>query len=418
MAFPVFVASLGLLKSSVMAVVLGASTLVYITTGPLRRNWMAGLGLALAYAAFLGVSPTIRPPVAIPILPFSFLRFWVEPNWWGYYPLLELQILLAALALRLWQEQCGDVTGFLRRWRAGELADLGFAAFAAAISFLPGLILDLESGAATYFTNLPRWIALPILLGSLLSVAKGPPEVLPWKGRLMHLPLWKLGAGFLLLSVGATLALDSVSRARLLVRANLDDRGFPPTIPSDTTGTNPRASLKQALRHGQFGRAYALIRDQAATRQARRDPHAQTIDMLADLYRLPKEEKRVTLLYIPKSNRAYWDLIDTRKGSMPWAICFVAPALSGLALLDGLPDPQDLPPSRSYGFAVYDQSAGTRRPSDQARDALCQKAERMGFKRILVLDEDPGGGPRLHEWCFGGAHPLLERGSGPIPGKS
>jgi hypothetical protein len=94
---------------------------------------------------------------------------------------------------------------------------------------------------------------------------------------------------------------------------------------------------------------------------------------------------------------------------LPWAICFVAPALSGLALLDGLPDAQDLPPSRSHGFAIYDQSGETRRPSDQARDALCRKAERMGFQRILVLDDNPGGAPRLHEWCFGGAHPLLER---------
>jgi hypothetical protein len=406
MAFPVFVASLGLLKSSVMAVVLGASTLVYITTGPLRRNWLAGLGLALAYAAFLGVSPKVRPPGATHILPFSHLRLLVEPDWWGYYPLLELQILLAALALRLWQEKCGDITEFLRLWRAGDLVDLGFAGFAAAISFLPGLILDIGS-ATTYFTNVPRWIALPIVLGSLLSVARRPPEILPWKGRLMHLPLWKLGAGFLLLSVGATLALDTASQARSLARTNLGDRGFPPITPSDTAGTNPRAAIKQALRQGHPGRASALIRDQAATQQARRDPHARMIVMLADLYRLPAEEKRVTLLYIPKTNRTYWDLL--RDKNLPWVTSFVAPALSGLALLDGLPDAKYLPRTGSYGFGVYDQPEETCPPSGQARDALCQKAERMGFQRILVLDEDPGGAPRLHEWCFGGAHPLLER---------
>jgi hypothetical protein len=335
----------------------------------------------------------------------------VEPNWWGYFPLLELQILLAAVALRLWQEKCGDITEFLRLWRAGDLVDLGFAAFAAAISFLPALTLDIGS-STTYFTNVPRWIALPILLGSLLSVTQRPPEILPWKERLMHLPLWKLGAGFLLLSVGATLALDTASRARSLARANLSDRGFPPIIPSDTTGTNPRATIKQALRHGHFGRASALIRDQAATQQARRDAAAQTIDILVNLYRLPKEEKRFTLLHIPKANLAFWYLLtgppDRREFS--YVTPFVAPALSGLALLDGLPNAEDIPPNAGYGYEVYTPSKEARRSlaPDQAKDDLCRKAEGMGFRRILVLDVNRDGTPLLREWCFGGAKPIFE----------
>jgi len=215
------------------------------------------------------------------------------------------------------------------------------------------------------------------------------------------LPLWKLGAWFLLLSIGATLALDTVSRARQLVRTNLSDRGFDPSAPSDTTSANQRMSIKQALRRGNFGRAYALIQEQTAAQRARTDAKAQTIEKLVKLYDLPTAEKRVTLLYIPKTNRVYWDLFgaDPRdRGRPPWATPFVAPALSGLALLDGLPDPQDLPPGGEYGYGVYARAKETGRPSDQHKEELGRRAAEMGFRRILVLDAGPGGEPLLHEW--------------------
>jgi hypothetical protein len=211
-----------------------------------------------------------------------------------------------------------------------------------------------------------------------------------------------------LLSIGSTLALNTVSRARELVRANLTDRGLFRPAPSDTTHANPGSSIKQALRRGHSGRAVALIQEYTAVQQSRRDANARTIDILVDLYRLPKEEKRNTLLHIPKTNLAFWSLLDEREPS--FIAPFLAPALSGLALLDGLPNPEDIPIDGGYGYVVYSSSREASRSSnaDQARADLCRKAEGMGFKRILVLDINRDGMPFLREWCFGGAHPILD----------
>jgi hypothetical protein len=155
-----------------------------------------------------------------------------------------------------------------------------------------------------------------------------------------------------------------------------------------------------------------LIREQTATQQARKDAEAQTIDMLASLYHIPMEEKRVTLLYIPRTNRAYWDLL--RPGHPRWITPFVAPALSGLALLDGLPDPEDIPDDHGYGYGVYNQFKDARHPLDQSSEALGRNAEAMGFKRILVLDRDAGGAPLLREWCRGGTQPLFDSPTKPL----
>jgi hypothetical protein len=155
-----------------------------------------------------------------------------------------------------------------------------------------------------------------------------------------------------------------------------------------------------------------LIRDQAATQRARRDAAAQTIDILVNLYRLPKEEKRFTLLHIPKTDLAFWYLLtgppDRREFS--YITPFVAPALSGLALVEGLPNAEVIPPNPGYGYEAYTPSREARRSSapDQVKADLCRKAEGMGFRRILVLDVQGDGTPFLREWCFGGTKPILD----------
>jgi hypothetical protein len=404
-AFPVFVGVLGLLKVSAMAVFLGAVTLVYLTTGPLRRNRNVILGLSLAFVAFFLVRYTVGTPGAetASVLPLAYLRRRVATDWRGYYPLVELQILLPAVAMRLWQEKCGNLGDFARGWRSGALLDVGFVVIAAAVGFVPGLILDIGGGSASGFTAVQHWIALAIILGVLLSAAQQPSASLPWSARACQLPLWRVGAWFLVLSVGVTLLLNTLSCARTFVQTNLADRGIPP---SSSVGARQRWSIKTALRHGDFRRAARLIREQTAKQQARTDAKAQTIDRLAGLYQLPIEEKRITLVYIPRTNRAFWDLLGPPDGL--WLTPFVAPALSGLALIDGLPDAADLPEDAGYGYLSYNWRNNDGRPLDRSRGALIRHAEGMGFKRILVLDKDSRGAPLLSEWCLGGAQPLLD----------
>jgi hypothetical protein len=412
--FPAFVAALGFLKVSVAAVLLGAGTLICVSWRPLRRNRAVAIGLALGFVVLASISRLVSPALATPVVPLAFIRNWVSAGWRGYYPLLELQVLLAAVALRLWQERCGTVADLVAAWRRGALLDIGFAGFAALVGFLPGMILDLAS-AAHYFATVQHWIALPILLGAIIS-GRGEAVAEPHSGwRWTQVPLWKLGAIVLLLPGAATILIDTLSHARLMVRMNLWARGLPPPfVPAPENVSLPRAKIVRSLRKGQLGLAVGLMREQTDRQQARRDPRARTIELLSGLYNLPAGEKRVTLLHIPKSNRAYWDLLAPVGGGTvvapepPWATPFVAPALSGLAMLGGLPAPADIPQGGIYGYASYALQVGRPGSTAASPEALLGRAAEMGFRRVLVLDIGADGAPRLEERCSPGTRRILE----------
>jgi hypothetical protein len=58
------------------------------------------------------------------------------------------------------------------------------------------------------------------------------------------------------------------------------------------------------------------------------------VNILLKLHKLPLSQKRNALLFIPQNNLAYWSLAD-QIGCC--SVPFIAPALSGIAMVDGLP---------------------------------------------------------------------------------
>ncbi len=85
------------------------------------------------------------------------------------------------------------------------------------------------------------------------------------------------------------------------------------------------------------------------------------------------DDKAHTALYIPRDH-PYWSLIaPDGRGCSP--VGFVAPALTGMALIDGVPDArcQDV---QGYGYSAY-----TEAPVE-----MCVRAREYGFTRILILD--------------------------------
>jgi hypothetical protein len=97
---------------------------------------------------------------------------------------------------------------------------------------------------------------------------------------------------------------------------------------------------------------------------------------LESLAELPREVKQKSLLFIPQSNRLYWDMQD-RCSAGP----FVAPAVSGLALLDGMPDASCA--VSAYGYDAYTPRTGPQDPYN-AR-TLCERAGH--FDQVIILDE-------------------------------
>jgi hypothetical protein len=130
--------------------------------------------------------------------------------------------------------------------------------------------------------------------------------------------------------------------------------------------------------------------------------------------RLP--QKRASVLYIPKSNRAYWgDLRQHSSGE--GSVSFIAPALTGIAMIHGEPEYDDISETRrlDYGFWSYPLPTRSEPASSADINEAASRAKALGFAQLIVIEESSGGvqferlrfdgtlsadsGRRRTDWC-------------------
>jgi hypothetical protein len=106
------------------------------------------------------------------------------------------------------------------------------------------------------------------------------------------------------------------------------------------------------------------------------------VKALQNLANLPLSEKKKTLLFIPQSNRLYWDLQKQCYDSP-----LFAPAITGIAMIDGLPGVDCY--VGNYIYESYQLRKEPQSSLDKTKETLCQKALAKGFSQVIVIDVDP-----------------------------
>jgi hypothetical protein len=102
---------------------------------------------------------------------------------------------------------------------------------------------------------------------------------------------------------------------------------------------------------------------------------------LESLGRQPPALERTSALYIPKTNRLYWDMRQVGVGATP----FIAPAESGMAMVDGLPEFEDIGwAAIGWGYPEYKLPSGPEPPAIQVQQAV-SKARQNGFQVLWVF---------------------------------
>lgn len=107
------------------------------------------------------------------------------------------------------------------------------------------------------------------------------------------------------------------------------------------------------------------------------------LETLYQLSELPRTEKQETLLFIPLQNQLYWQW-SQRCDSTP----FIAPAITGMALVDGLPIPE-CGEKNYYGYASYEwRSPAERLTLATDPSQLCEAVRAQGFARVIIIKTD------------------------------
>jgi len=388
MFVPATLAALGFLKVSLMILLLGAGLYLVVRLALWRqRIVLASVFLSLV-ACIVVLRMVLLPDQNQGISPLAFVRTYVGAGWQPFFPLVHFAFSWIFILGRLWEERLTTLADVRRGIRSGRLLDAEIVFLISVLGFLPGEILAIHGGSAFFFSDVQRWLAVALILGRVDlwwterrqrrkvrddGIVTGKPS------RLAGLRVSTVLAAVIVAPFGVTLILNTIRPAREMARANVAlRRSF---ITSSAPGATTLPAHLNSVANGPLLEA-----------GLRRAPYYPLVTSLRRINDLPDAQKRRSALFIPQSYTEFWTMLpDSRCTFAP----LVAPALSGVALIDGMP-PRGCKITDQYNMPVYQARTREQTAADVTSQALCGKGLQKGFSEVLVLEADSARMPRLH----------------------
>lgn len=388
---------LGATKISIMLILLATAGYAFLRLR-LYRDWRFVVLTALAFAGgYMVYRSVINPYYATEgskvYKLLGFVRVQISEGWGPYYYLLFFVWYWIFLWVRLTRAGVQTFSDLVTKIRKQELLDLELLTVLTGAAVFPSLVM--EFGDTYFFADYYRWPVVGLLLAYLLRRSPTPTEAGDDNRSLLR----KLSFASLvplvvvLTSLGALLTLKTFMRVYELEQQNMAIRGI--------GQGDERRQVKAALRQGKIGEAWHLLEASQRSVEAHPDLRSKigTINLLCDLNKMPLAEKRKTALFIPKRNRAYWDLLDPSYRYWPTMTTpLIAPALSGMAMIWGYPDGE-----REFGAYGYDSfqlpSSWQHEPDlDRCRQEICKRATQLGFSQVLAILQREDGTLEVVTW--------------------
>ncbi|HEX5577064.1 MAG TPA: hypothetical protein VFX40_01755, partial [Gemmatimonadaceae bacterium] len=351
-----------------------------------RLPVVAGAVISVILAAFT-YSIVVLPEHNTGISPLNFMRYQVEGGWQQFFPLAHLFLTWVYVAARLWEERIGDWSALREAIRDRRIVDAEVVLGLAVLGFIPGQVISIHGGSAVYFSDVQRWLALSFILARfgtwvgefrLRRAARitDRPSASGWRGvRLSWLFALVVAGPF-----AATVAYNAMQWPLRAMRSNVTLRRELVAIAkgdSSLAATAGRADIVNPglLASGLEKAAYYPI-----------------VTALRRIAALPSSDRERALLFIPQSYSAYWSMLtdDGRCVFTP----LVAPAVSSIALLDGMP-PFGCEMTDQYNMTIYAPRLAAQSVAETTDEAICARARSKGFARVIHLAGDSPRRPEI-----------------------
>jgi hypothetical protein len=364
MLFPLLFAACGLIKISLAYLLVGMAFFVCWRLGLWRQPlYLAHLAISAALAVALLRFATSRVDSHFAL--FTFDR--IHPEWLPFFFAFYFFWVWAFAWLLFCRLHLSTLEAVSTALREGKLIPLEILLFCSLIGLVPYLLLRFNTGSWNYFTQYQTF------LGLALTVAYLPAGADFFRARTQgwqQIPVRSVAIVLAGCLIGTHLLTTTASAVYGLVKDNAQIRAELAGYPEDAWRSHLRLL---------YGGSRGVVSGPAQARLA-------TLASLRELGRIPRAEKRKTVLYIPKTYRAYWgDLrqFPGTEGTTP----FIAPALSGLAMISGEPEYEDLSEVRriTYGYWSYPLPQAAEEPSDLDLATVRKRAASMGFEQLIVL---------------------------------
>lgn len=323
------------------------------------RTWPALLGLALAVSVAAAEFYTETGAVTANFSPLHFDR--IHPEWVPYF--FVVYFLWAWLFLFLWArvQSVNNLADMVQATRTGTSLPVEILFVTVIAGLAPYLLVDFHAPNWMFFTQFHAVVAG---IFTAAFVPRISPSHLAGRLRRGDISLADAFALFVAVAVcGHVLMTTNGALYRMVKSAGEARAGIAGKSPLD---------WRSELRH--FGRPPATWSPAIAMRRS-------LVQCLRTLDEKPSETKRTAALYIPKTNRVYWDMRQVGQGATP----FIAPAESGMAMVDGVPEFEDIGwAATGWGYPQYKLPSGPQLPVSDTEKAV-NKAKQAGFRNLWVL---------------------------------
>lgn len=265
---------------------------------------------------------------------FHFIKNYVLPSWKQLFLLYYYFVFFIYSFFRLKSSKITTLKDFLIALKNKKLVDLEILSILTIVGILPGNIISISEGGGAYFSDFPRWISLAFFLAFIPNIL--PTRRIPFSKKF---PIRLIIIGFALLLFCSSIIVNNYKKSIMnLIYWNKVERG------------------SQQIKKSQ-----------------------EMLQTLQSLYELNPRIKKESLIYIPFSNKDYWKMGDCLSTS------FIAPAVTGMALINGMPGKKCN--NIAFGYESYDEKSNVEDIQLQdPNNFLCRKAITMHFVRIFVLN--------------------------------
>ncbi|MEO5588269.1 MAG: hypothetical protein ABIS03_01695 [Gemmatimonadaceae bacterium] len=366
---PAGIVTLGYLKISLMILAYIGVLFTALRVRAYRRLPLVAVAIVTTIFVALAFKQVSLVAHREGVVPLDFLKDYVPIKWWPFFPLLHVFWSVVYVGLRLHHLKArtlGDLVGLVRM---RQILDVELVAVIAVLGLGPGLLLHINGGSAFYFSDVQRWLALALLLA-------GAPMLLPRLGSWRWTDLRTIAIAFIALPLAISMARNSYYWTSRMLRSNSATRR---TLYMSADGTVMPEGIN-ALR---------LLRDPVKLQRGLENSrNYNPVMALLALDDLPLREKRRTAVFVPQSETRYWTILQ-RPGACMFS-GFPVPSFTGMTMVDGMP-PVGCELIPYYGLSRYPLRTAPQTVADTRRDALCARAGKLGFDRVLTLKFDENG---------------------------
>lgn len=309
------------------------------------------------------------------------------------------------IAYRLYETHSVTVKDFVNNVKTNQVMDVEVIALLCFISVAPFFIMQESGGGEFYFTDVQNMVAISFLLANLPKIAGLIREWISQTKLIKNVVIALSLLCFVLMSIFI------LTPVKKLIESNLRTRiayyymsvGYDPKNVKEFSKFDKEnmkefskivrkymelkgLAINYSINDGSLSRLIDAVKNDLIFRDNIRidDVRVKLINNIYDLGMMGAAEKKKTIIFIPQSNRLYWELLsDIYKRRSP----FIVPAISEIALIKGLPTglAEEEIKSMGYGYMGY-KFPQKQQAGEGTLDKICQEAISKGFSQLIVLN--------------------------------